>query len=130
MRKTLTDYLGSVLDAPISRLRRQAIAIGLCIAGAIGATFYAAAAASLALEAQVGAVYGRLIIAAAFALLAIGAIAVPRLLAARSESIAHRAQVEANAMQKKERLAMIIEAVLMGFNASAHRKAAKAGGKH
>jgi hypothetical protein len=128
MRRTLTDYLGSVLDAPISRLRRQAIAIGLCVAGAIGAIFYAAAAASLALEAQVGPIYGRLIIAGAFALLAIGAIVVPRLLS-RPETITHRAQAEAKAMPKNERLAMIIEAVLMGFNASANRKAAKAG-KH
>jgi hypothetical protein len=129
MRRTLTDYLGSVLDAPISKLRRQAIAIAICVAGAIGAIFYAASAASLALEAQVGAVYGRLIVAGAFALLAIGAIAIPRLFSARAESITQRAQTEAKAMPKNERLAMIIEAVLMGFNASASRKAAKAG-KH
>lgn len=125
MRRTLTDYFSSVLDAPISRLRRQAIAITLCVAGAIGAIFYAAAAASLALEAQVGAVYGRLIIAGAFALLAVGAIMVPRLLS-RPESITHRAQAEAKAMPKNARLAMIIEAVLLGFSASAHRKTAKA----
>jgi hypothetical protein len=129
MRRTLTDYLGSVLDAPISNLRRQAIAIAICIAGAIGAIFYAASAATLALEAEVGAVYGRLIVAGAFALLAIGAIAIPRLFAAPSESITQRAHTEAKAMPKNERLAMIIEAVLLGFSASAHRKAAKAG-KH
>ena len=128
MRRTLTDYLGSVLDAPISRLRRQAISIAICVAAAIGAIFYAAAAATLALEAQFGAVYGRLIIAGAFALLAIGAIVVPRLLS-RPESITHRAQTEAKAMPKNDRMAMIIEAVLMGFNASANRKTAKAG-KH
>ncbi len=77
MRSTLTDYLGSVLDAPISRLRRQAIAIAVCVAAAIGAIFYAAAAATLALEAQVGSVYAHLIIAGAFVLLGIGAISVP-----------------------------------------------------
>jgi hypothetical protein len=125
MRRTLTDYLGSVLDAPISKLRRQTISIAICVAGAIGAIFYAAAAATLALEAQFGAVYGRLIIAGAFALLAIGAIVVPRLLS-RPETITHRAQAEARAMPKNDRIAMIIEAVLMGFNASANRKAAKA----
>ena len=128
MRRTLTDYLGSVLDAPISKLRRQAISIAICVAGAIGAIFYAAAAATLALEAQVGAVYGRLIIAGAFALLAVGAIVVPRLLS-RPESMTQRAQTEAKAMPQNDRIAMIIEAVLMGFNASANRKAAKAG-KH
>ena len=40
-----------------------------------------------------------------------------------------RAQAEAKAMPKNDRMAMIIEAVLLGFNASANRKAAKAG-KH
>ena len=129
MRRTLTDYLGSVLDAPISRLRRQAIALAICVAAAIGAIFYAASAGTLALEAQVGSVYARLIIAGAFALLAIGAVVIARLPASRRESVTHRAQTEARAMPKNERLAMIIEAVLMGFNASAGKKTAKAG-KH
>jgi cytochrome c biogenesis protein CcdA len=128
MRSTLTDYLGSVLDAPISRLRRQTISIALCVAAAIGAIFYAAAAATLALEAQVGPVYAHLITAGAFILLAIGAILVPRLLS-RSEAITHRAQAEAKAMPRNDRMAMIIEAVLMGFNAAAGKKTAKAG-KH
>jgi hypothetical protein len=124
MRRTLTDYLGSVLDAPISRLRTQAISIALCVAGAIGAIYYAASAAMLALEMQVGPVYARLIVAGAFALLAIGAILVPRL--SRPETIT---RTEARAMPKNERLAMILEAALMGFNASAGKKTAKAG-KH
>jgi cytochrome c biogenesis protein CcdA len=122
MRKTLTDYLGSVLDAPISRLRRQVISIAVCVAAAIGAIFYAASAATLALEAQVGAVYGRLIIAGAFALIALAAIAIPRW--SRAESITERAQAEAKAMPKNDRLAMILEAVLLGFSASTARKPA------
>ena len=124
MRPTLIDFVSSVLDAPLSRLRRTAISIVICIAGAIGAIFYAAAAALLALEQQFGAIYGRLIVAAVFAVIALLAIAIPRLLSSRTESMAQRAHAEAKAMPKNDRLAMIIEAVLLGFNASSARKAA------
>jgi hypothetical protein len=127
MRPTLTEFLGSVLDAPISRLRNYAIGVAVCAAAAIGAVYYVLAAAVLALEPQVGAVYARLIVAAAFAIIALCAIAIPRLM--RTESITHRAQAEAKAMPKNDRLAMIIEALLLGFSASAGRKAAKTANK-
>lgn len=124
MRRSLIDFVGSALDAPISRLRNWAIGVAICAAGAIGAVYYALAAAALALEPLVGAVYARLIVAAAFAVIALLAIAIPRLMASRSESMAERAHAQAKAMPKNERLAMIIEAVLLGFNASASRKSA------
>lgn len=123
MRPTLTEFLASVLDAPISRLRNQAIGVAICAAGAIGALYYTLAAAVLALEPQVGGVYARLIVAVAFAVIALCAIAIPRWF--RAESMTRRAQAEAKAMPKNDRMAMIIEAVLLGFNASATRKAAK-----
>jgi hypothetical protein len=122
MRPTLTEFLGSALDAPISRLRRQAIAVAVCTAGGIGAVYYASAAALLALEPQVGGIYARLIVAAGFALIALCAIVIPRLF--RSESMTERAHAQAKAMPKNERMAMIIEAVLLGFNASSTRKPA------
>jgi len=127
MRPTLTEFLGSVLDAPISRLRNYAIGIAVCTAGTIGAAYYVLAAAVLALEPQVGAVYARLIVAAAFAIIALCALAIPRL--ARAESLTKRAQAETKAMPKNDRLAMIIEAVLLGFSASAARKTAKTANK-
>ena len=124
MRPTLIDFVGSVLDAPISRLRNWAIGVAICAAGAIGTVYYALAAAVLALEPQVGSVYARLIVAAAFAVIALLAITIPRLMATRSESIAESAHTKAKAMPKNERLAMIIEAVLLGFSASTSRKTA------
>jgi len=124
MRRTLTDFMGSVLDAPISRLRNWAIGVAICAAAAIGAIYYAAAAALLALEPRVGGVYAHLILAAVFVVIALLAIAIPRLIASRSESIAERAHAEAKAMPKNDRLAMIIEALVVGFNASTSRKTA------
>ena len=120
MRPTLTEFLGSVLEAPISRLRNYAIGVAVCAAGAIGAVYYALAAAVLALEAPVGPVFARLIVAVAFAIIAVCAILIPRL--SRSESITRRAQAEAKAMPKNDRMAMILEAAMMGFNASTARK--------
>ena len=120
MRPTLIEFLGSVLEAPISRLRNYAIGVAVCSAGAIGAVYYALAAAVLALEAPVGPVFARLIVAVAFAIIAVCAILIPRL--SRSESITRRAQAEAKAMPKNDRMAMILEAAMMGFNASTARK--------
>jgi hypothetical protein len=125
MRPTLTEFLGSVLDAPISRLRNWVIGLAICAAGAIGAVYYALAAAMLALEPEVGAIYARLIVAGAFVVIALCAILIPRF--SRIDSMSRRAQAEAKAMPKNDRLAMIIEAVLLGFSASTTRKAA---GKH
>jgi hypothetical protein len=124
MRRTLTDFLGSVLDAPISRLRNWAIGVAICAAGVIGAIYYSAAAALLVLEPRMGAIYAHLILAAAFAVLALLAIIIPRMIASRSDTMAERAHAQAKAMPKNERLAMIIEALLLGFNASTSRKTA------
>jgi len=124
MRRTLTDFLGSVLDAPISRLRNWVIGVAICAAGAIGAIYYAAAAAWLALEPRVGAIYAHLILAAIFVVIALLGIAIPRMMAARGESVTERAHAQAKAMPKNERLAMIIEALLLGFSASTSRKTA------
>jgi hypothetical protein len=125
-RQTLTDFMGSVLDAPMSRLRNWAIGLAICMAAVIGAIYFLAAAAFLALEPKVGAIPAHLILAAAFIVLAGLAIAIPRMIAAHSEGIAERAQAQAKAMPKNERLAMIIEALVLGFSASATRKTAKA----
>ena len=123
MRPTLIDFLSSALDAPIARLRRHAISMVVCAVGAVGAAYFASSAALLALEPQVGPVYARLILAGVFAAIALCAIAIPRL-GTRPESIVERAQANAKAMPKNDRMAMIIEAILLGFNASNTRKAA------
>ena len=52
MRPTLIDFVGSALDAPISRLRNWAIGMAICAAGAIGAVYYALAAAACSLSSR------------------------------------------------------------------------------
>jgi hypothetical protein len=115
----LPEYIGASLDGPISAVRRQTIAIIIAVASAVGAIFYTLSAAALALEPQFGTVYARLIIAGAFVVLGIIALLVPRLF--RRQGIAERAKAEANSMTREQKVAMIIEALLLGFSVSSRR---------
>lgn len=115
----LPDYIGASLDGPISAVRRQTIAIVIAAASAVGAIFYVLSAATLALEPMVGLVYARLIIAGAFILLGLIAWFSPRFF--RTQGVAERAQAEADAMTREQKIAMIIEAVMLGFNLSSRK---------
>lgn len=117
---SLPDYIGSSLDGPISAVRRQTIAIAVAAAGAVGAVFFALSAALLALEPLVGEIYARLIIAVAFVLLSCGAILLPRLF--HTQSVVERARLEADSLTRDQKIAMIIEAVMMGFSLSSRGK--------
>ncbi len=120
---SLPDYIGSSLDGPISAVRRQTIAIAVAAASAVGAVFYFLSAALLALEPLVGAIYARLLIAAAFVLIAGGAILLPRLF--HTPSVVERARTEADSLTRDQKIAMIIEAVMMGFSLSSRGKSAQ-----
>jgi hypothetical protein len=115
----LPEHIGASFDGPISTLRRQTIAIVIAIASAIGAIFYGLSATALALEPQVGTIYARLIIAGAFVVLGAVAVLIPRLF--RRRGIAERAKAEAAAMTREQKVAMIIEALLLGFSLSSRR---------
>jgi hypothetical protein len=112
----LSEYIGSSLDGPISAARRLTIATVVIAASAVGAIFYLLAAAALALEPVVGAIYARLIVAGIFVLLGIAAAFAPRLF--RQESVIARAQAEADSLTREQKIAMIIEAALLGFSMS------------
>jgi hypothetical protein len=115
----LPEYIGASFDGPISAVRRQTIAIVIAVASAIGAIFYGLSAATLALEPQMGTIYARLIIAGAFVVLGAVAVLIPRLF--RRQGIAERAKAEADAMTREQKVAMIIEALLLGFFMSSRR---------
>lgn len=119
----LRRYINNTLDAPIAMIRRRAIAIAVCVVGAVGALCYFAAAAVVALEAPVGPALARVIVGGAFLLIAIGAILVPSLF--RKEGLVERAQEEAQSMTREEKIALIIEALLAGFSMSSRRSRGK-----
>jgi hypothetical protein len=120
---SLPDYIGSSLDGPISAVRRQTIAIAVAAASAVGAVFYLLSAALLALEPLVGGVYARLLIAAAFVVITGCAVLLPRLF--HTPSVVERARVEAGSLTRDQKIAMIIEAVMMGFSLSSRGKSAQ-----
>lgn len=120
---SLPDYIGSSLDGPISAVRRQAIALAIAAASAVGAVFYVLSAALLALEPLVGAIYARLLVAAAFVIVAGGAVLIPRLF--HTPSVVERARTEADSLTRDQKIALIIEAVMMGFSLSSRKKSAQ-----
>jgi len=117
---SLPDYIGSSQDGPISAIRRQTIALAIAAASAIGALFYLLSAALLALEPLVGDVMARLLVSAAFIAIGFTAIFVPRMF--HTQSVAERARSEAEALTPDQKIAMIIEAVMMGFSLSSRSK--------
>jgi hypothetical protein len=120
---SLSDYIGSSLDGPISAVRRQTIAIAVAAASAIGAVFFGLSAALLALEPLVGAVYARLLIAALFVAIGVGALFLPRLF--HTPSVVERARADADSLTRDQKIAMVIEAVMMGFALSSRGKSAQ-----
>jgi len=117
---SLSDYIGTSLDGPISAVRRQAIAIAVAAASAVCAVIFLLWAALLALEPLVGVISARLLIAFAFAMVTAAAMLLPRYF--HTESVIARARSEAESLTRDEKLAMIFEAVLMGFALSSRRK--------
>ena len=121
----LNRFIGSTLDGPISTVRRHAIGIAIAAAAAIGALFYCAEAAVVALEPQIGAALARLAVGGGLAVIALAALAIPRM--ARNESVVERAQAETEGMTREQKFALVIEALLAGFSLSSRRS--PAGGK-
>jgi uncharacterized protein involved in response to NO len=119
----LSRYIDQTLDAPISIVRRVVIAIVICAAAAIGALFYLASAAVIALETVMSPAWARLIIGGALLLISIIAVLVPRRL--HKESVVERAQEEAQSMTREQKIALIIEALMAGFSLSSRRSPRK-----
>ena len=119
----LSRYIDRTLDAPISIVRRLVLSIVICAAAAIGALFYLAAAAIIALETLLSPAWARLIIGVVLLLISIVAILVPRQL--HKESLVERAQEEAQSMTREQKIALIIEALMAGFSLSSRRSPRK-----
>ena len=119
----LSRYIDNTLDAPISVVRRQLIAIVICIAAAIGALFYLASAGVLALESVMSSAWARLIIGATLLLISVIAVFAPRW--SHKESVVERAQEEVQSMSREQKIALIIEALMAGFSLSSRRSSRK-----
>lgn len=109
---SLSDPVGA-LEAPAAAIRRYALCYSIAAAAAIGALFYAASAATRALEMSLGPVEARAIMAVALALIAVCFWFAPRWL--RSKSPAETARASFQAMSREEKIAVVLEALRFGF---------------
>ena len=123
------DGASAKLSGATVKLRRNAILYSLCAFCAVGAVVFAASASVLALEPHVGVVYARLILAGVFAFVVL-AIAFALWLSSRPVTAAAPQMplhAQAQATQTAQRtaqfaqLAMIVEAVLLGYSMARRR---------
>ncbi len=118
----LIDKVAAAFGGATARLRRDAIAYAVCAICAIMAIALITSASVLALEPQVGEVYARLIVAGVFVVIAAGVAIVLRQVHQQPRpaiplGIHAEAQPSARSAQFAQ-LAMIVEAVLLGYSLS------------
>lgn len=114
-----------VADAT-AKLRRNAILYSVCAICGVTAVVFASSASVLALEPHVGDVYACLILAGFFALVVIAILLGLWLAAKPKMAAATQAPLHANAQSAQRsaqfaQLAMIVEAVLLGYSMAKRR---------
>ena len=122
----LPDIVTVALNGAAAKLKRDAVVIAIMAAGAVGALIMLTGASVLWLEPQVGMVYARLIVAAFFALMVVAAIVWMQRARSRAHAIgapplSASAAAGPDPVQRQAQfaqIAMIIEAVLLGYSLS------------
>ena len=117
----LNDIVGMMFNGAAAKLRRDALVYGTCAVCGVSALILASSASLLALEPIVGAVYARLIVGGVFVLIALIVVASVRLSqpGARPQPVAAaQPQAAARNPQQFAQIAMIIEAVMLGYSMS------------
>jgi hypothetical protein len=130
----LNDIAASVFGGAVTKLagataklRRNAILYALCAVCAVATLVLAVSASLLALEPYVGVVYARLILAGAFALVLIAIILVlwltgpPAAAASSAQMNLHGQNQAAQRSAQFAQLAMIVEAVMLGYSLARRR---------
>lgn len=124
----LSDIVTEGLDRPVTAIRRHAISLAIAVVAAIGAVIYAASALLLLIEAALGPVGARLAVAVALTIVAVAGYFAPRLLRAipRREPAP---QPDMENMTRDQRIAMVFEALLLGFSMGSRKPAESAEGQ-
>lgn len=120
---SLSSLFEASLEAPIAAIRRYVLCYAIAAVAAIGALIYSASAATRALEAALGPIEARAIMALVFAVIAAGGFLAPRLLQPKSR--ADGAADRVNAMSREEKIAMALEALRFGFAMGSRKPASQ-----
>jgi hypothetical protein len=121
----LNDIVMAAVGGATIKLRRNAILYSLCALCAVAAIVFAASASVLALEPHVGVIYARLILAAVFAVAVVAIMLglwLSRQPATATAQMPFHAQAQAAQRSAQfAQLAMIVEAVLLGYSMARRR---------
>ncbi len=124
---SISDLVGNALDGPVTAIRRQVVSIVIALAAGIGAVFYGASAAMLALELLLGPIFARIAIALILLAIAVASYFMPRLLGRSAAPVppVDEAAAETTGMTRDQRIAMVFEALLLGFSMGSRKPAEK-----
>jgi uncharacterized membrane protein YedE/YeeE len=116
----LNDVVGMMFNGAAAKLRRDALVYGTCAVCGVAALILASSASLIALEPVVGAVYARLIVGGVFVLIALLVVVSVRLSqpGSRPQPVAAAQAQAAPRNQQFAQIAMIIEAVMLGYSLS------------
>lgn len=112
----LNDITSVTFNQLFGRLLRRAFSVALLAAFAVIALYYANGAGTLALTSEFGALYAYLIMAAIYAVAALIGLTV--FLATRAKPVVTDRPQGALASPKNMQIAMLIEAVMLGYSLS------------
>jgi hypothetical protein len=124
----LSDLVTEGLDRPIAAIRRYAISLAVAVVAAVGAVVYAASALLLALEAALGPIGARAAVAAVLLAVAIAGYFVPRLLPPASGK-QQAVDTELEGLSRDQRIAMVFEALMLGFSMGSRKPAENSDGR-
>lgn len=136
---SISDLVANALDGPVTAIRRQVVSIVIAVAAGLGALFYGASAGMLALEALLGPILARVVIAVILLLIAVAGYFAPRLIgrgtfasssdadapASPIDTAADTASPETAGLTRDQRIAMVFEALLLGFSMGSRKPAEK-----
>lgn len=125
----LSDLVTEGLERPVAAVRRYAISLAVAIVAAIGALIYAASALLLAIEAVLGPIGARAAVAAVLLAVAIGGYFAPRLLPSSSGRTPKVVDAELEGLSRDQRIAMVFEALMLGFSMGSRKPAEDADGQ-
>ena len=131
---SISDLLGNALDGPVTAIRRQVVSVVIAVAAGLGALFYGASAAMLALELLLGPILARVLIAVILLVIAVAGYFAPRLMRRSTAPVDAAASIdpaedattaETAGLTRDQRIAMVFEALLLGFSMGSRKPAEK-----
>jgi hypothetical protein len=120
---TFSDLVTEGLNRPVTTIRRYAISLAVAMVAGVSALIYAASALLLALEAALGPIGARLTVAVVLLAVAVAAYFAPRLLRASAAKRQIAADSDLEGLSRDQRIAMVVEALMLGFSMGSRKPA-------